>query len=123
MGSVNAIRLDSNSGSFGEAGGRKGAVEARQRQHVHDGLWSGTRRPDPLGDRTGELHFRGGIGLAADLVLQPLDSQPVGLRRAQDPRHEKAGQSVRRLGEHQERVAHRRRNEPFVTGQTEGQPV
>ncbi len=43
-----------------------------------------------------------------------MKSVDAAIRR--EARHEEAGQSALRLREHKERVAHRRRHEPFVPG-------
>ncbi len=63
-----------------------------------------------------ELDLRRGVGAVAELVLQPLEMQRVDRAVGPKARHEETGQPARRLRQHQERVAHRRRHEPFVAG-------
>ncbi len=94
-----------------------GAVEPGQRHHVHDRLDAGAGLADHLADGVDELDLRRGVGAVAELVLQPLEAEAVAGAVAQDARHQEAGQPLARLRQHQERVRHRRRHEPFVAGE------
>ncbi len=82
-----------------------------------------TPRPslaDQPGDGAVELRLAAGVAAVAELVLEPLDAERVARAVRQDPRHEEAGQPGRRLGEHEEQVAHRRAGEPLVAAQAPG---
>ena len=63
-----------------------------------------------------ELDLRGSVGAVAELVLEALQAERIDLPVRPKSRHQETGQPARRLRQHQERVAHRRRHEPFVAG-------
>ncbi len=81
---------------------------------------AGTPRP-LLGEQQAvggfELHLARGVGTVAELVLEPLQVQPVHAVIGQEARHQETRQPTGRLGQHQERIAHWRRKEPLVTGE------
>ena len=97
-----------------EAGRSERAIEPGQLHHLDDGAHARALVADPQRVRAGELDFARCIGAVAKLVLEPL--QPERIDRAIGPktRHEEAGEPALRLRQHQEGVAHRRRQEPFV---------
>ena len=92
------------------------AIKPGQRDHVENGLHPPARLADQMAERPGDLHFRGSIGLVAELVLQALETQAVFLPVAQKPRHQEATQPLLHLGEDEECIAHGCRHEPFVPG-------
>ncbi|MDE1164532.1 MAG: hypothetical protein PW845_03925 [Pseudomonas sp.] len=51
------------------------------------------------------------------LSFKPLEMQAVGRAVLEQPRHQEAAEAVAGLGEHDEGIAHRRRQEPFVAGE------
>ena len=59
------------------------------------------------------------IRAIAELVLEPKYEDRVALAVRRPSRHQKAAQAVRRLRQHKERIAHRRRHEPFVAIEAE----
>ena len=63
-----------------------------------------------------ELDLARGVGLVAELVLEPLQAEAVALAVRRPAREEEAGDAAVGLGEDQEDVAHRRRHEPLVAG-------
>ncbi len=71
--------------------------------------------PNRCAQASDEFDFGRGIGAVAELVLQALDIDAVERAVGQAARHEKARQTAVRLGEHQMRIALRRRKEPLVT--------
>ena len=96
------------------AGRGDGAVEPRQVHHLDDGAHARALGADALGIGAVEFDFRRGVRLVAELVLQALEADGVLAAVGPVARHQIAGEARRRLGQHQERVAHRRRHEPFV---------
>ncbi len=69
---------------------------------------------DAPGESVGEFNFARGVGAVAELVLEPLKMQRVDRTVGTETRHEETRQSLWGLRQHQERVTHRRREEPFV---------
>ena len=58
--------------------------------------------------------------MVAELVLEALEGEGVAGAVVEGTRHDEAGESAGRLGQHEEDVAHRRRAEPLVAGQAVG---
>ena len=98
------------------SGGRDHAVDTRELHHLDDGAHAAPLLADPPREGLHELDFGRGIRAIAELVLEPLQAQRVDRAVGPEARHEEAGQPARRLRQHQEGVAHRRRHEPFVPG-------
>ena len=96
---------------------RHGAVEAGQRHRVVEGLEPLPRLADLPRHRLVELGLGARIGAVAELVLEPHQAHAVAPAVGQQTRHEEARQAIERLGEQQEGVAGRRRQEPLVPGQ------
>src|SRR3954468_11663796 len=96
--------------------GPKRAVEASVIDHFDDRRDAATLLADEPRPRPAELHLRRGVGPVAELVLQSLKVNAVALAVRGEPRHEEARQPAGSLRKHQERVAHRRGEEPLVTG-------
>ena len=71
---------------------------------------------DALGIGAVEFDLGGGVRLVAELVLQALEADRVLAAVGPVARHQIAGEPARRLRQHQEGIAHRRRHEPFVAG-------
>ncbi len=99
----------------------KPADASAQSSLVSCTIWMMVRMPralvaDAQRERIGEFDFARRIGAIAELVLQPLQAQPVDRAVGAKARHEKTSQPAGRLRQHQEGVAHRRGQEPFVTG-------
>jgi hypothetical protein len=99
-----------------QAAGAQGAVQPRQRAHGQDLRHAAAFSPTSQASRQ-ELDLGAGVGLVAQLVLQALDAQALRRAVGQHARQEEARQAARRLRQHQEGVAHRRRHEPLVAGQ------
>jgi hypothetical protein len=59
------------------AGGER-AIEPRQRHHVEDRADAGIRRTEQEAEGVIELDLGRRVGPVAELVLQPLEAQPVG---------------------------------------------
>jgi hypothetical protein len=75
---------------------------------------------DAPGERAAPFGFARGVRDIAHLALEPHDLDRV-LRAVRPPaRREKAGEAARRLGEGQEGVAHRRRDEELVADKLVG---
>ena len=73
--------------------------------------------PTSQADRVVELRLAAGVAAVAQLVLEALDAERVAGAVRQHPGHQEARQPGRRLGQHQEQVAHRRAGEPLVPAQ------
>jgi hypothetical protein len=74
---------------------------------------------DQPAGRAVELDLGACVGAIAELVLQPLHGHcvdPLACPVGQPARHEETAQALGRLCQHEERVAHRRREEPLVPG-------
>jgi hypothetical protein len=99
-----------------QAAGAQRAVEPRHRAHLEDLRDAAAFLADQPGRRAVELDFGAGVGLVAQLVLQALDADRVAAAVGQHARQEQAAQAGRGLRQHQEGVAHRRREEPLVAG-------
>ena len=97
-------------------GGGHSAIEPRQRNHVHDGLHALARPADHPTDGRVELHFRGGVGAVAELVLKALEEEAVAAAFFRQPGHEEAGQALIDLRQNEESVRHGRGHEPFMAG-------
>ena len=82
--------------------------------HLDDGAHARALGTDALGPGAVEFDLRRGVRLVAELVLQALEADGVLAAVRPVARHQIAGEARRRLGQHQESVAHRRRHEPFV---------
>ncbi len=89
---------------------------AGQLHHLDDGAHAAALLADAPREGLCELDLRRRIRAVAELVLQPLEMQAVDRAVRAEARHQETGQPARRLRQHQERVAHRRRHEPFVPG-------
>ena len=61
-----------------------------------------------------QLQLAGGVRAVAELVLEPHQVHPVALTVGCEAGNDEAGESTGGLGEDQEHVAHRRREEPLV---------
>ncbi|MCG3188672.1 MAG: hypothetical protein LKCHEGNO_00797 [Burkholderiaceae bacterium] len=99
-----------------QARGAERTIEPRDRAHRQDLRHAAAFVADAPRHRVVELDLAAGVGLVAQLVFQPLDAQHVGRAVGQPARHEVAAQPAGGLREHQEGVAHRRRQEPLVAG-------
>ena len=103
-----------------QAGGGNRAILPRQLHHLDDGADALALVADALRIGAGEFHLGRRIGAVAELVLQALELDRVDRSIRLEARHEKTGQSFVGLRQHQEGVAHRRRHEPFMPGDTIG---
>ena len=72
--------------------------------------------PTRQAPRVVELHLGGCVGAVAELVLQPLQADGVALPSGRMRGIRKQVRPLLGLRQHQERVRHRRRHEPFVPG-------
>ena len=96
------------------------AVQPGEVDHLDDGRDAAALLADqPCGGAV-VFDLTGGVGVVAELVLEPLQEHSVAGAVGQDARQHEAGQPARGLREHQEDVAHRRRGEPLVAGQAVG---
>ena len=95
------------------------AVEPRVTGHFDDDRDAAALLADQLCSGAVEFHFARSIGAVAELVLEPEDMDRVALPVRRPARQQEAAQAFRRLRQHQEGVAHRRRQEPFVAVQAE----
>ena len=93
------------------------AVEAGVVDHLDDGRHAAALLADHPRPGAPELDLARGVGAVAELVLQALDVESVAPAVGKDAREQEARQAARRLGQHEERVAHRRGAEPFVAGE------
>ena len=100
-----------------QAGRRHRAIEPGERHHVEDGRDATPGLADQPRRRFVELDLCGGVGAVAELVLEAHQPHAVARSVGQQTRHEETRQPVRRLRQHQESVAGRRRQEPLVPGQ------
>ncbi len=98
-------------------GAAERAVQPGQVDHLDDGRHAAALLADQPRGGAVVLDLARGVGVVAELVLEPLQEHPVAGAVGQDPRQEEAGQPAGRLRQHQEHVAHRRRGEPLVPGQ------
>ena len=90
------------------------AIEPRQLHHLDDGADAGALVADPQSVSAGEFDFARRIGAVAELVLEPLQAERIDRAVGPEARHEETRQPARRLRQHQEGVAHRRGQKPFV---------
>ena len=97
-----------------ERGRAEHAVEPRRGDHLDDRAHAAPLVAEPHPERAVELELGRGVGTVAELVLQPGDVESVAGAVGQRPRHQEAGQPLRRLRQHQEDVVHRGRGEPLV---------
>ena len=110
--------MDGSGQTLTHAGGTaQGAVQSGQVDHLDDGRHAATLLPDQPGDRTVVFDLAGGVGMVAELVLQPLNEHPVAGAVGQHPGQEEATEPARRLGQDQEHVAVGRGGEPLVPGE------
>ena len=98
-------------------GAAQRAVEPGEVDHLDDGRHAAALLADQPRGRAVVLDLTGGVGVVAELVLEPLQEHPIAAAVGQDPRQEEAAQPGRRLRQHEEDVAHRRRREPLVAGE------
>ena len=98
-----------------EAGRGEAAIEPRQLHHLNDGAHAGALVADPQCESAGEFDFARRVRAVAELVLQPLQPQRIDRAVGAKARHEEAGEPARGLRQHQERIAHRRGQKPFVS--------
>ncbi len=98
-------------------GGADGAVQAGRVDHLDDGPHPAALLADQQAVRLLVLDLGGGVGLVAELVLEPLEAEPVAAAVRQHARQQEAAEPARRLGEGEEEVGHRRRGEPLVAGE------
>src|SRR6185437_9584075 len=98
-----------------QAGGADGAVEPRVIAHLDDGRDAAPLLADQFGIGAVEFDLARGVRFVAELVLEPVDVDRVALAVRRPARHQETAQALRRVGEDEEGVAHRRRHEPFVT--------
>jgi len=103
-------------GDAHQAGRGDGAVEAGERHHVDDGRHALAGLADQPRRRLVELDLGGGVGAVAELVLETDQAHAVAAAVGEVARHQKAAEAVVGLSKHQEAVARRRRQEPFVAG-------
>ncbi len=106
-----------------QASGCNRAILPRQLHHLDDGTDALAFVADALSIGAYEFHLRRRIGAVAELILQPLELNRVDRSVGHKARHEKTGQAFIGLRQHQERVAHRRRHEPFMAGDPIGVTV
>ena len=106
-----------------EAGRCEHAVEPGQLHHLDDGAHARALVADAQRICAGKFDLARRIGAVAELVLQPLQPQRVTEPSGPEARHEKAGQPARRLRQHQEGIAHRRGQKPFVSGDRIASPA
>ena len=113
-------------GGFGHrlphtGGAAEHAVESRLCDHLDDRPYTAARLADHQGDGAVEFNLARRVGLVAELVLEALDAERVAGAVGQDSGEEEARESLSastfRLSEDEERVGHRCRAEPLVTGQ------
>ncbi len=97
-----------------QAGGSNRAILPRQLHHLDDRANALALVADALRVGAREFNFGRRIGAVAELVFQALELHGVDRSIRRKARHEEAGQPLVRLRQHQERVAHRRRHEPFM---------
>ena len=98
-------------------GAAQRAVQPGEVDHLDDGRHTAALLADQPRGGAVVLDLTGGVGVVAQLVLEPLQEHPIAAAVGQDSRQEEAAQSARRLGQHEEDVAHRRRGEPLVAGE------
>ena len=92
------------------------AVEPRVVDHLDDRRHAAALLADQPRPGAAELDLARGVGAVAELVLEALDVDRVALAVGREARHQEARQPAVGLREDEERVAHRRREEPLVAG-------
>ncbi len=93
------------------------AVQPGHVHHLDDRAHAAALVPDEPAERVLVLDLGRGVGLVAELVLEPLQVERVAGAVGQHARHEEAGQPARGLRQGEEQVRHRRGREPLVPGQ------
>ena len=106
-----------------QARGSNRAILPRQLHHLDDGANALALIANALGIGILELDLGGCVGTVAELVLQALELDRIHRSVRPEARHEETGESFVGLRQHQKRVAHRRRHEPFMAGDTIGVAV
>ena len=110
--------VDRLRGARAHPGGRaERAVEPGVVDHLDDRRHAAALLADQPRPGAAELDLAGGVRAVAELVLEPLDVDPVALAVGGEARHQEAGEPALGLGEDEEGVAHRRRAEPLVAGE------
>ena len=97
-----------------QPGAAERAVQPGQRAHLEYLCHAAPFLADLPGEGAGKFHLGTRVGAIAQLVLQALDAHGIQAAIRQHARHEQAGEAGRRLRQHQEGIAHRRRKEPLV---------
>src|SRR2546423_7175990 len=94
-------------------GGRTdGTVQASVVDHLNDGAYTASFFTNKMRPGIGELYFGGRIRAVSHLVFQPLDVKMVALAGRRPAGKKKTGETLRRLGQNQEGVAHGRGAKP-----------
>ena len=109
-----------------QAAGAQGAVQPRHGAHFKDLLYSAALFAHQPSGGPVKLNFGTGVGLVAELVFQALDAHVVEraaicrmIKIRQHARQKQARQTHLGLRQHEECIAHRGREKPFVTDQGE----
>jgi hypothetical protein len=98
-------------------------VETRVVSHLDQRRDAASGLAHEPGRRAAVFDFRRCVRPVAALVLQALDEEGIARAVGQRTRHEEAGDAFGKAREGEERVAHRRRAEPFVAVEAKGVPV
>ena len=88
--------------------------------HIDDGPHTAAGLTKLPGPGIVVFNFGGRVRPVAELVLQPHDLYPVARAIRTPARDQETGQPIIRIGQRQERIAHRRGAKPFVAGQEVG---
>src|SRR5262245_49828830 len=102
-----------------QSGRTYAAFEPRVVAHLNDSRNAAPLFADQLSVSAIELDLARRIRTVAQFVLQPNDEDGVALAVRCPSRHQKTAQTIRRLRQYKERVAHRRRHKPLVSVETE----
>jgi len=102
------------------ARGADHAVEAGHGHHFDDGRHAAPFLAHHPGQGAAQFGFAGGVGGVAHLLFQALHLHRVLAAVRPPARQQEARESARRLRQHQEGVAHRRRDEELVAHQLVG---
>ena len=94
--------------------GAEGAVEARVVDHLDDRRDPAALVTDHPRPGRAELDLRRGVRAVSELVLEPLDVEPVALPARLEAGEQVAGEPAVGLRQDQERVTHGSRAEPLV---------
>ena len=84
--------------------------------HLNDGVNSASLFAHQAGPGSAELHFAGGVGAVAHLLLQPLNMKMIELARGSPSWQKKTREALGRLRQDQKSIAHGGGAKPFVSG-------